>query len=1534
MDDVNNSNMPIRAFLIAGLLGTLLTGSLLANTDHLAALRLQQHFAPDDGGANGDLFGSAVAIDGDWAVVGAPGDDSARFVDEGSAYILKLESGTWKIHQKLSVHGDTENYHGTTPINFGQAVAISGDWMAVGAPNYYNPNSTRGRVRLYKRDPSDTWTLQQTLAPPNTSGTRRFGAALALYGRHHLLVGAPEQEGTSLAPHVYTYRTTSPTALWTSNLQMTGPAVGGTGFGRSLAIDQNTAYVGLPGYTAPATPTSKGEVRIYTLATSGPTAPLIHTLVNPAPDEIQRFGGSLAVSGGRLLVGVRGWNIAKQVIACVFSGASPWLLESKILAPENFPQIDSDCSVAMNDGIGLVGCPRLLPGGLTEVHLNFFYTVQLPPEYVSRPASTGPLLTGATPDLPQIVATSRQQTLAGNPGYYASGLTAGGVVPMLNDRPTGPTLVPPLTHLQLNDDFGKRLAADGNTILAAAPRWQNRGTVHVYTRKDGIWDISHSLDNPVTGRYGLRIYGEVMAVSGDWMAISSPRAGAYKILVYPFRDGQWSRTPYIIDRLDDMVLHEIISLDISGGSMVVVTRASEGWRAGRYSLTASGPVYASKALAEKPEHIAQEISLSGDRATLMLTNSTGNPIPISPVYDTSKNPWKKISTLSLPKGNSPMSPDYSRGLIWAGKSILMGNGTPSPVAFMPSGASWTSSLPFQENSSTRPLSMDAEGELALLSSRSYLRLYSQRSGKWLFAKDLQLYHSYNGDYLASALTQDSLAFGKTQHLTATHLSTLSIYLSAAMEVYDGPTTSGQLIGRDYTLNLGAVALAQDTPLPLTLKNTGDSTWTFAGLEAAPQNVTLPSTFQSTPVPPGGTITLPAVLRPIVGGQQTMTLKFRIAGSSTPLATVTLSFTAQSDLPLPSESVAGLSKFVRLGEAFTLRLAASASRSLSYRWFKEGRALANDTTSILFRAKATAADAGTYSVEVTAPDGSKQLIKDILVGVYQYQEKTLRVALGGTLSAQAKAWGPGIRYGWNAGPDNASIRGSRTASLQIRNFHPGYLNYGNLQAFAYMGDTGALIGSWPLDAALLTELYPSGPIELVVGEDAGFISGVIASEAPDNLRFSAQGLPPGVILDPTMGHLTGAPTQPGIYHVTYRASFTGGAAKPATDRILVFPAGDRRLRPGTLVGVIWTGNPGPVEVTNYLEQLVPGLMQVEITTSGKATAQWQLGGRRLSAVGQFSHLGVNEHCQLLFPPALGLGPLDCRVNISSQTQEISCQVRHELPSGITLTWESMLQYRALPVTTNIRQFAGRKTTFFSSAGEDHLQPGGSGFGSMTITNALNVNVAGTLPDGTALTFSSMVLDYGAGIPFCASTKPEAFFTGNFNYDLFGGDAHWRRPPSAKDRFYPAGFKAAHYQISAAAYQPPAPGMLLFPQMEPTDGRVSLSLLSSALSSELHLPGRLTTAHKVNFNAPNLNQAKISFYTPTGFFTGSAVVDDLLPDSETRRQKRAVSFKGMLSSERGEGLFLLPKLPDATAEPPTTTANSPILSGKVIFSPAAE
>ncbi len=81
-----------------------------------------------DGSPN-DLFGSDVSISGDYAIVGAPfhdAQDPER--DTGAAYVFKRENGTWQQVQKL-VASDGEQWDA-----FGGAIALDGSRAAIGAP--------------------------------------------------------------------------------------------------------------------------------------------------------------------------------------------------------------------------------------------------------------------------------------------------------------------------------------------------------------------------------------------------------------------------------------------------------------------------------------------------------------------------------------------------------------------------------------------------------------------------------------------------------------------------------------------------------------------------------------------------------------------------------------------------------------------------------------------------------------------------------------------------------------------------------------------------------------------------------------------------------------------------------------------------------------------------------------------------------------------------------------------------------------------------------------------------------------------------------------------------------------------------------------------------------------------------------------------------------------------------------------------------------------------------------------------------------
>jgi hypothetical protein len=82
--------------------------------------------------AAGDLFGYAVAISGDYAIIGAYQEDhnatgGATLSNAGSAYIFKRTGTTWAQASKIVASDRAAN------DNFGRSVAISGDYALVGA---------------------------------------------------------------------------------------------------------------------------------------------------------------------------------------------------------------------------------------------------------------------------------------------------------------------------------------------------------------------------------------------------------------------------------------------------------------------------------------------------------------------------------------------------------------------------------------------------------------------------------------------------------------------------------------------------------------------------------------------------------------------------------------------------------------------------------------------------------------------------------------------------------------------------------------------------------------------------------------------------------------------------------------------------------------------------------------------------------------------------------------------------------------------------------------------------------------------------------------------------------------------------------------------------------------------------------------------------------------------------------------------------------------------------------------------------------
>lgn len=312
----------------------------------------QRVTAPD--GAEGDSFGTSVAVSGDTLLVGAIHDTVGSNYQQGSAYVFARSNGAWAFQQKLTApNGDGEPQeaygcsvalnegtlvvgaylddighlpnHGSVYVyarghagwvlekklvasdrefgeNFGFSVALSGETLAVGAVrDYVGENSAQGSVYVYTRG-GGVWTEQQKITASDGEAADNFGFSVALSG-DTLAVGA-KVDGTAVhMDHgsAYVYRRSD--AVWTEQQKLTaGDAEFFDYFGQAVAVSGDTVLVGAPGddvgksYDEGGDRYDQGSVYVFRL----PSCQTIMFKPLTLPDGLSNtsYEQSLTVSGG------------------------------------------------------------------------------------------------------------------------------------------------------------------------------------------------------------------------------------------------------------------------------------------------------------------------------------------------------------------------------------------------------------------------------------------------------------------------------------------------------------------------------------------------------------------------------------------------------------------------------------------------------------------------------------------------------------------------------------------------------------------------------------------------------------------------------------------------------------------------------------------------------------------------------------------------------------------------------------------------------------------------------------------------------------------------------------------------------------------------------------------------------------------------------------------------------------------------------------------------------------------------------------
>ena len=153
---------------------------------------------PGDGEEN-DLFGRAVALDRDTALIGSYADDESGY-DSGSAYVFERDgAGGWKETAKL-LPRDRQAFD-----HFGYAVALERDTALVGAYQDDESGYDSGSAYIFERNGENNWKEIVKLAPQDGSIGDKFGVSVALDGDTALVGAYQDDDNGTYSGSVYIF---------------------------------------------------------------------------------------------------------------------------------------------------------------------------------------------------------------------------------------------------------------------------------------------------------------------------------------------------------------------------------------------------------------------------------------------------------------------------------------------------------------------------------------------------------------------------------------------------------------------------------------------------------------------------------------------------------------------------------------------------------------------------------------------------------------------------------------------------------------------------------------------------------------------------------------------------------------------------------------------------------------------------------------------------------------------------------------------------------------------------------------------------------------------------------------------------------------------------------------------------------------------------------------------------------------------------------------------------------------------------------
>ena len=243
-----------------------------------------------------DLFGRALAVDGDTLVVSAESRDVAGLQAVGDVTVFSKSStgSPWQVQATLSPPTPAQS------ARFGAAVALSGDVLVVGSPQVATTSGPpqRGRAFIYQRSGSD-WTLVKTLDPNDQTNPGNFGFSVDVAG-DTIVVGAPYVTDANGVEVGAAYVSRRVGGVWQSTQRVLEVPSTRLRAWSAVATSGDRIFVGAPGAGPQAGSTQSG---VFVLERVGTGWQFVQLIEASSSVNGPKFGSRLAVDGDQLLVG-------------------------------------------------------------------------------------------------------------------------------------------------------------------------------------------------------------------------------------------------------------------------------------------------------------------------------------------------------------------------------------------------------------------------------------------------------------------------------------------------------------------------------------------------------------------------------------------------------------------------------------------------------------------------------------------------------------------------------------------------------------------------------------------------------------------------------------------------------------------------------------------------------------------------------------------------------------------------------------------------------------------------------------------------------------------------------------------------------------------------------------------------------------------------------------------------------------------------------------------------------------------------------